>query len=117
VRQQNILRGLGYHSKFIEDFLHDESFLDQVSKIAGERLCPSTFGSHIVQVNFGKVGNDKAEVDKWHFDSVDYVLVIILSDIEDMVGGELEVFRKNLGGKEATKKLAEEGLPQEYIEA
>jgi hypothetical protein len=27
-RQQNILRGLGYHSKFIEDFLHDESFLD-----------------------------------------------------------------------------------------
>lgn len=88
-----------------------------MSEVAGEKLCPSTFGSHIVQVNFGKVGNNKQEVDKWHFDSVDYVLVIILSDIEDMVGGELEVFRKNLGGKEATKKLAAEGLPQEYIEA
>jgi hypothetical protein len=96
-RQQNILRGLGYHSKFIEDFLHDEELLDQVSKIAGERLCPSTFGSHIVQVNFGKAGVN-ASVDKWHFDSVDYVLVVILSDIEDMVGGELEVLRLNLGG-------------------
>lgn len=50
-----------------------------------------------MQVNFGKAGVN-ASVDKWHFDSVDYVLVVILSDIEDMVGGELEVLRLNLGG-------------------
>lgn len=73
--------------------------------MAGEKLCPATYGSNSVQVNFGKVGNAAKSVDSWHFDSVDYVVVIILSDIEDMVGGELEVLRKNLGGKEATKKL------------
>lgn len=46
-RQQGILRGLGYLSEFVEDFLHDETFLGEVSKIAGEPLCPSTFGMHI----------------------------------------------------------------------
>jgi hypothetical protein len=90
--------------------------LDQLSEVAGEKLCPITFSSHIAQVNFGEVGNKKKEIDKWHFDSSDYALIIILSDIEDMVGGELEVFRNNIG-KEATKKLLTEGLPQEYIEA
>ena len=30
-------------------------------------------------------------VDKWHTDSVDYVYVLILSDITDMKGGELQV--------------------------
>ena len=42
-----ILRGLGYMSKYIEDFLHDPTFLAKVSEVAGEPLCPSTFGSHI----------------------------------------------------------------------
>lgn len=114
-RQQGILRGLGYFSQYIEDFLHDETFLGEISKIAGEPLCPSTFGSHITQVNFGKPGAG-GEVDKWHFDSVDYVLVIILSDIEDMVGGKLETLEKNLGGREAVLQMAAEGgVPEEYV--
>jgi len=55
-------------------------------------------------------------VDKWHFDSVDYVLVVILSDIEDMVGGKLETLEKNLGGKEEVLKIAGEGgVPMEYV--
>ena len=55
-------------------------------------------------------------MDKWHFDSVDYVLVIILSDIEDMVGGKLETYEANSGGKEATLKIAGQGgVPQEHV--
>ena len=42
--------------------------------------------------------------------------MIILSDIEDMIGGELEVLRLNLGGQQATRDLQEKGLPQEHIE-
>lgn len=53
----------------------------------------------------------------WHFDSVDYVLVIILSDITDMQGGELQVLRKNLGGVEATLRMTQEGVPDEYVES
>lgn len=80
-RQQKILRGLGYLSKFVEELIYSSELLEHVSEIAGEPLCPNTFGMHIAQVNFGKPGNVGADVDKWHFDSVDYVLVIILSDI------------------------------------
>ena len=57
------------------------------------------------------------DVDAWHFDSVDYVLVIMLSDLTDMEGGELEVLRLNLGGKENTLKLAETGIPREYVDS
>ena len=83
-----IMRGIGYMSKFVEEFIYDKEFLKNISEVAGEPLAPATFGSHIVQVNFGPPGIG-ADVDKWHFDSVDYVLVIILSDITDMKGGEL----------------------------
>mmetsp|Transcript_25095 Transcript_25095/g.58000 ORF Transcript_25095/g.58000 Transcript_25095/m.58000 type:complete len:173 (+) Transcript_25095:111-629(+) len=62
-----ILRGLGYMSKFNEEFLHDPAFLDRVEEIAGCRLYPATFGSHITQVNFGRVG-EKSNVESWHFD-------------------------------------------------
>jgi len=44
------------------------------------------------------------------------VLVIILSDIKDMVGGELQVLQKNLGGKEATLKMCQNGVPEKYVE-
>ena len=44
------------------------------------------------QMNVGKIGSS-TKVDQWHFDSVNFSAVIILSDIEDMVGGELEVLR------------------------
>ena len=82
------LRGLHYMSKFNEEFLHDPVFLDKISKIAGEPLVPTSFCSHMLHLNFGRVGSANG-ADAWHFDSVDYVLVIILSDITDMVGGEL----------------------------
>ena len=34
-----------------------------------------------------------------------------------MVGGELEVLKLNLGGREATEKLKETGLPMEHIQS
>jgi hypothetical protein len=116
-RQQGTLRGLPYLSKFIRDMVYDESFLAHYSKMAGKPLCPATFGMHSAQVNVGKTGHSNTAVDKWHFDSVDYVVVVILSDLTGMVGGELEVLRLNLGGKEATQKLQEIGIPLEHVEA
>ena len=45
--------------------------------------------------NFGFPGVSQA-VDQWHVDVVDYVFVVILSDITDMQGGELQVLSKNV---------------------
>ena len=36
-------------------------------------------------INIGQIGANK-KVDQWHFDSVAFVSVIIMSDIEDMKG-------------------------------
>lgn len=44
------------------------------------------------------------------------MLVIILSDIKDMVGGELQVLQKNLGGKENTLKMCKDGVPEKFVE-
>merc|ERR1712224_436456 len=63
--------------------------------------------------NIGQAGNT-LDVDKWHFDSVDYVLVMILSDMTDMEGGELQVLRQCLGGEEGMQVL-ENGVPQEHV--
>jgi len=53
----------------------------------------------------------KKDVDKWHFDSVDYVMVLILSNMDGMVGGELEVYNESLGSPEDTKAMARQGGP------
>jgi hypothetical protein len=71
---------------------------------------------HSAHINFGKI-DPNYEADKWHFDSVDYVLVIVLSDVEGMDGGNLEVLNMDLGSREATDALKRDGgVPQEFTE-
>ena len=65
---------------------------------------------HSAHINFGKI-DPNYEADKWHFDSVDYVLVIVLSDVQGMDGGNLEVLNMDLGSREAVEALRQEGGP------
>jgi hypothetical protein len=110
------LAGLAYESQFVHDMLYDERFLNFVSRMANEPLCPHTLGNHVAHVNFGKI-DPTYEADKWHFDSVDYVLVIVLSDVEGMVGGSLEVLKMDLGSREAVEALRREGgPPRDFVE-
>ena len=37
------------------------------------------------QLNIGAVGKDK-KVDQWHFDSANFVAVLIFSNIDNMIG-------------------------------
>ena len=48
-------------------------------------------------------------------DSVDFVMVILLSDITDMVGGELQVYTRNMSGPEAAAELNKKGMDPEHI--
>lgn len=52
---------------------------------------PHDMSMNMSQINFGGIGG--GPVAQWHMDSVPYVMVILLSDAEDMVGGELLVAR------------------------
>ena len=59
-----------------------EAVLNHFEWIIGEPVLPHFYLLN-TQINVGKVGND-TPVDQWHFDSVNYVAVTLLSDITDM---------------------------------
>ena len=59
-----------------------DAVLNHFELIIGEPVLPH-FYLFNTQINIGPVGND-APVDQWHFDSVNYVAVTLLSDITDM---------------------------------
>jgi len=91
------LRGLYYRSPFIRALMTNEMMLDHLSQMAGEPILPHFLLMDAPSVNFGRQcdGTDCKVVDHWHFDSVSYVGVVLVSDIEGMVGGDLEVIRSD----------------------
>ena len=82
-------------------------YLDHMEKIFGEPVLPSLYVSFQfdvrtvrpcgalavwfvlklsnAQLNIGAVGKDK-KVDQWHFDSANFVAVLIFSNIDNMIG-------------------------------
>jgi hypothetical protein len=89
-RQPKSIRGIGYRSKFIRDFNYSKEVLSHLAGITGKALHPHDMGMNFSQINFGQIGNNE-KVDVWHIDSVPYVMVLLLSDATDMVGGKLQV--------------------------
>ena len=82
--------GLVYRSKFICDLLFSPSLCALFSEMANVEIWPNNMHNRSSQANYSDP-KSSAKVDLWHVDSVDYVCVIILSDIKDMEGGELQV--------------------------
>eukprot|EP00931_Biecheleriopsis_adriatica_P055644 TRINITY_DN32948_c0_g1_i1.p1 TRINITY_DN32948_c0_g1~~TRINITY_DN32948_c0_g1_i1.p1 ORF type:complete len:449 (-),score=71.65 TRINITY_DN32948_c0_g1_i1:26-1372(-) len=91
------LRGLGYRSKFVRDLNQDPQAVELFSAMAGKPLAPHGMPMNMSHVNLGRPvvkGEKPVIVDQWHVDSVDYVCVIIMSDISQSVGGDLQVLCK-----------------------
>jgi hypothetical protein len=89
-----MLRGLGYMSQFIRDFNNCPEMCKLFSEMANEPLAAHTMPMNYSHINVGQIGKD-APVDQWHVDSVEYVMVLIISDIQDMIGGDLQVVMHN----------------------
>lgn len=85
------VRGIFYMSPWFRDLTSSDAFSDHMSAICGEKVHTHMYLQN-TQMNVGKVGL-KGPVDQWHFDSVQYVCVSILSDIEGMIGGDLELVK------------------------
>lgn len=56
-----------------------------MSNIVGQPLIPTLYLTSVGHINYGQIGATK-KVDQWHFDSTAFVAVIILSDIDGMIG-------------------------------
>jgi hypothetical protein len=111
------LRGLGYRSQWVRDFSLSPELLNILGDVTSDSLQPNPHTMNIAHTNFSQVGGKAGE--SWHLDSVDYVLIIILSDCEAMVGGELEVLKSPIDGAEAdaTHTMLDNGeFPDSLIE-
>jgi hypothetical protein len=98
------MRGVGYVSPFVRDMNRSPVIDEIVSVMAREELCAHGMPMNYGHVNVGKIGDDRP-VDSWHVDSVDYVIVVIISDMKDAVGGELQVALRN---EQEAKRLLRE---------
>jgi len=114
--RSSCMRGLSYVSKFVRDLTYDISTRSLLSELAGEPIGPQSMCMNHGHINVGAVGKGKA-VDEWHVDSVDYVLVLILSDTSDMIGGELQVLEMEdvANDPEAMSRIQSEGVPEDKV--
>ncbi|CAM9128983.1 unnamed protein product, partial [Ectocarpus fasciculatus] len=108
------IRGLGMVSHFHKGLSYSDDLNNLLSSLARDSVHPSTV-MNMSHTNIGEIGTGRP-VDKWHVDSIDYVLVIVLSDLEDMVGGDLRVLQVPDSSGEVFEKLKSEGVPEELVE-
>ncbi|KAI9019651.1 hypothetical protein DFJ74DRAFT_673932 [Hyaloraphidium curvatum] len=88
------LRGLGYTSRFARDSVRSPDVLGILGNLAGDVVAPDSIPLNYMHTNLGlppAPGAPARSAAAWHSDSVQYVLVIMLCDTSQMVGGELEV--------------------------
>jgi len=88
------VRGFWYTSPFIRDMMSCPKHLALLEKLAGEPVWPYFCYSNSPQINISKLG-DKGTIDHWHYDSLTYVSVLMLSDMTQVTGGALEVMKCN----------------------
>jgi len=107
------LRGLYYSSPFIRDLQNCPQLLELFKECVGEELLPHFCFSNSPQVNLSSPGA-VAPVDHWHNDSIAYAGVVVISDMEGMIGGELELFK---GHKDVGKEMLKNGgMKKEFVE-
>jgi len=66
----------------------------RLKSYAGKKLSSHAMPMNFSHINIGIPGTGK-KVDQWHLDSVGYVLVVMMSETKDMVGGELQVLTRD----------------------
>jgi len=101
------LRGLYYMSPFVRDLQTCPKLCEHFRQIAGEELVPHPSLTNSPQVNLSIEGA-KGPVDIWHYDSVAYTGVVLLTDVQKMVGGKLEFMHDD---KHRGLDVLEQGKP------
>ena len=85
-------RGAGYRSKFIRDFCESPDLTRHLSKIAKVTLGRHSVPAVACGINYAPDDINKA-VDNWHVDSVNFDVVMMMSDPSLIKGGEFQIFK------------------------
>ena len=103
-------RGAGYRSKFISEFCDSPELAAHLSAIANITLGRHSVPAVACGINYAPDDITKA-VDTWHVDSVSYDIVMMLSDPNQIKGGELQIFNgTKQEGREILGISGEEGI-------
>lgn len=114
-RASCFLRGLGYTSNFHQGLAYDSSLVAMLNALARDNVAIHNMTMNISHTNVGKVATGRP-VDKWHTDSVAYVLIIILSDLHEMEGGTLRVLQMPDASGDTFTQLSIKGVPDDLVE-
>lgn len=110
------VRGLGYVSRYVQDWVHCPQVIDFLSHLSQLDLWPHNQVMNHGHTNIGIPGTGRA-VDQWHFDSVDCVCIVLVSDGRHMKGGELQVLQVPNATTAVFEQLKAEGIPSELIDS
>ncbi|HIG67042.1 MAG TPA: hypothetical protein EYQ44_04345 [Porticoccaceae bacterium] len=109
-------RGAGYRSKFIRDFCDSPELAAHLSAIANITLGRHSVPAVACGINYAPDDITKA-VDNWHVDSVSYDIVMMLSDPNQIRGGEFQIFSgTKQEGREILGISGEEGMDTQLPE-
>jgi len=108
------VRGLYYLSPFIRDLVTSPVLLEHLEKFIGEPVVPHSLCMDTPSVHFGKINTDDV-VDHWHFDSVAYVAVALVSDLTDMVGGDLQIILQEKFQAISTLNLTQGNIEEDLL--
>jgi hypothetical protein len=111
------VRGLGYASRFHRGLAYDPTLIKMLNALARDELAIHGMTmSSISHTNVGQTATGRP-VDAWHTDSFEYVLVIILSDTAEMLGGTMRVLQMADASGEMFKELTiKGGVPDDLVE-
>ena len=116
-RISHCVRGLGCVSNFHREMAHCTEIMYLCEELAQDELSTHTMQLNMSHSNVGFPDPKAVPVDKWHTDATDYVIVIILSDLTDMKGGELQVLQLPDSSRQGSfVTLKKTGVPPELVE-
>ena len=114
-RIERMTRGGCYRSRWLRDFCTSPELTEHMASIYGVEVHPHAMPLHLGHLNFEPTKINTA-VDKWHHDTLPLDFVLMVTDPNEMAGGEFEYF---LGTKAEAAALAAKGEtpPRERVVA
>lgn len=114
-RIERMTRGGCYRSRWLRDLCISPELTQHMASIYGVAVHPHAMPLHLGHLNFEPAKINTA-VDKWHHDTLPLDFVLMVTDPNEMAGGEFEYF---LGTKAEAADLAATGAtpPRERVVA
>lgn len=112
-RVENMVRGGVYRSAFLRELCTNKEVTEFMSDLYRVKVAPHSMPSQLGHLNFAPSDLSKA-VDKWHYDTLELDYVMMVSDPNQIKGGEFQYF---MGTKKEAQDFADKGeaIPRERI--